>query len=510
MIARGGYIFMVLVFLSEFAFAEVSVFENENFTFGITPYLQTDVISIKNTVDLDSGNKDDRSTYFGVDYSLGMRLSIKEEGPQFFVKLERNGPYDYDAPLFIHNTLTVAGPGRIEAYRNDELLPQLEEYWFDLPIKSGYLRFKAGLFPFEIGKGYAFGTGSYENYGISVYHPGENFNWRLHYFRPDLVYKNHLGPRIRQEEDEAIDYEPNAANYFTCDATLNFSPHKMQPFIGVLVDYTSEGKRTNLFANPVHKEILGTFGFDYDFKVNNFSFGFEAARNFGRAESTSKEFKDVEHKGYLLYTNVSYSLGKFIPHAQFLLSSGNRVTTEMVDNGDVFFPGSANKAFSVYSPLNTNLSDSLGPSADSLPLVFFGWGYGLSYGPGVYRPSTTSDCAVLDNMIMPSVGFDYNFTEKLKVTLDYWYLLANEKGVGTLGGSAKELSRKLGQEVDFTVSYSLSRAINISLYTGLFFPGRYFKEERDDTGGSLLTPFVRGDGNANSAYQIELVTTFEF
>lgn len=499
--------FMLLVLP---CYAEINIAETQGFTFSLTPYLRIDGVSMRNTVDLDSHNRDDHSTYMGIDYSLGFGLNFKDEGPKFFVKLERNGPWDYDAPLFIHNTLTVSGPSRIEVYRNDELLPQFEEFWFDVPLGKIPLRFKAGLFAYDIGKGFAMGTGTYENYGLMLYHQADNFGWRFHYFRPDVVYKNHLGPRIRQDEDEGIRYEPNAANYFTLDANFAINENKFQPFLGLLIDRTSAGKRSNLFTAPVQKEMLGIAGLDYDVTIKELSLGLEIARNFGRGESTQGEFKDVEHKGYLLYTNASYGLGKFVPHASFLFSSGNKVTTDMVDNGDTTFTSGANNAFSIYSPLNINLFDCLSPSTDTVPLVFFGWGYGLSYGMAINRPSTLSDDTVLENLIMPSVGFDYNFTEKFSANLDWWYIKSNERGVGTLSGRAKELSKYLGQEVDLTFSYDISKNFNVSLYTGWFFPGKFFREERDDTGGSLFTPFVRGDGNANSAYQIELIFEMEF
>ncbi len=484
--------------------------DTDNFALSMDTYLRSDLISFKNVVDLDSHNKDDQSTYFGIDYSLAFNLNLKKENQQYYLKLERNGPYDYDAPLFIHNTLMVSGPSHIDRYKNDELLPQAEEFWFDLPILDMPLRFKAGLFPYNIGKGFAQGTGSFENYGFNLYHPGENFSCRLNYFRPDLVYKTRLGPKIHQEKDEGIAYEPNAANYFALDAVIGSDKTKFQPFVSILLDRTAVNKRTDLFAAPVRKDILGILGLDYDTKVENLSLGFELARNFGTAESEDAEFKDIEHKGYLAYTTASYNMGKFSPHCQFLLTSGNKVTTDMVDNGDDKFLGSANKAFSSYSPLNTNLFDSLSPIADSLPMVFFGWGNGLNYGVGINRPSTLADDGVIENMIMPSLGFDYKFTDKFSVTVDWWYLKANERGIGTLAGFAKELSRDLGQEIDLSFSYDINKNVNVSLCTGYFSPGKYFKEERDDINGSLFTPFVRGDGNANAAYQLELSAEFKF
>jgi len=503
-------IFLIGIFFINGICYGACLLETENFILSMDAYLRADVVSFKNALDLDSHNRDDHSTYLGIDYSLGFNLNLKKEGQQYYLKLERNGPYDYDAPLFIHNTLMVSRASRIEAYRSDELFPQVEEFWFDLPIANLPLRFKAGLFSYEIGRGFAQGTGTCENYGFSFSQPGEHFSWRFHYFRPDLVYKTRLGPRIEQEKEEGISYEPNAANYFAFDTTILTGCNKFQPFIGLLLDQTSEGKRTNKFATPTHKEVLGTLGLDYDLNINDFSIGLEIARNFGKAESESPDFKDVEHKGYLAYATAAYNIGKFSPHCQFLLSSGNEVTTEMVDNWDERFVSGANKAFSIYSPLNTNLLDSHCPSPDSLPLVFFGWGYGLNYGVGINRPSTLADVAIVENLIMPSIGFDYNFTDKFRVTLDWWYLLANEKGVGMFEGQAKELSRNLGQEIDLSFYYDINKNVNISLCTGYFFPGKYFKEEREDTEGSLFTPFVRGDGKADHAYQIELSVEFQF
>ena len=113
--------------------------ETENFLFSAESYLRTDLISFRNVVDLDSSNNDDTTAYLGIDYSFGLKYEIRDNGPVFYLKLERNGPYDYDAPIFIHRKLTVSGPSQIKAYRNEELLPQVEEFWLDLPIANSPL-----------------------------------------------------------------------------------------------------------------------------------------------------------------------------------------------------------------------------------------------------------------------------------------------------------------------------------------------------------------------------------
>lgn len=487
-----------------------TMFENDLMNVSLDTYLRTDLVSFKNVLSLDSAHKDDSTTYLGVDYSLGFTTRLKEPDTKFFLKLERNGPYDYDAPVWIHKQLIVSGPRSVEAYRNEELLPQAEEFWLDTPVGGAPVRFKAGLFPYEVGMGFAQGTGSFENYGVSLHHESDSLNWRLLYLRPDLVYKTRLGPRIPQEAQEGIAYEPNAANYIACDASYTAKNYSVLPFVSVLLDNTSSGKRTNTFSTPVHKEILGILGMDYALKIKDFSFGMEVARNFGGAKSLDPDAKDITHEGYLAYLDTSYTQGPWSPHGRFLFSSGNKVTTDMVDNGDTQFPGSTNKAFSSYSPLNTNLFDSLSPTPSSIPLVFFGWGNGLNYGVGLNRPSTLADDAVLENLIMPSFGVEYKFSETLSAAVDWWYILANQRGVGTFEGEAIELSRNLGQEVDVSINYDMNKHVSLSLCTGYFIPGSYFKEKRDDDTGSLLTPFVRGDGEADPAYQIEASVEFKF
>jgi outer membrane protein W len=109
-----------------------------------------------------------------------------------------------------------------------------------------------------------------------------------------------------------------------------------------------------------------------------------------------------------------------------------------------------------------------------------------------------------------SLGFDYNFTKKFSVSFDWWYLRSAQRGVGMLAGAAKQLSRDLGNEIDTTFSYFFNDYVSVSLLSAVFFPGKYYEEERDDTDGSLFSPFVRGDGEANNAYQIEASLTLSF
>jgi len=115
-----------------------------------------------------------------------------------------------------------------------------------------------------------------------------------------------------------------------------------------------------------------------------------------------------------------------------------------------------------------------------------------------------------EDIILPNLGFDYAFSEKISFSLDWWYLTSEQNSIGTLNGSAKKLSRELGQELDFSSSYTINKNFSLILAGGYFFPGAFYKEERDDASGSIFTPFVRGDTEADPAYQIELAAEFKF
>ena len=477
----------------------------EQLTLGLDTYFRADLVSLKNVVDLDSHNKNDHTTYLGIDYSFAFSADFKDSANKLYLKLERNGPYDYSAPVLIHNKLITSG-GRIEAYRNTELLPQVEELWFDSRI-PGSLGIKAGLYIYEVGNGFSL-NGNYENYGFTLYKETQNYLWRLYYCRPDLVYKVRLGPRIKQEEEQGQKYEPNAANFFATDIKITAGKQTFWPYVGMLADYTSNGKRDNLFATPVKRDLLGTFGTAWEFKGNDLTLKLEAAHNFGYAQSEDSAYKDIQHTGYMLYSGLEYVLGKFVPGLQFLVCSGNKVTPEMAENADTVYPGSKNRAFSYYSPTNTNLGDAISSSnVEMLPIVAMGGGNGINYG--VPRPGTFA-AGDFENLIMPSVGFAYNFTEKLCVSLYGFYLSAFNRPVGTLDGQGKYLSRDLGYEADFYIDYKANKNLSFGFLGGYFVPGKFYKERRDDEDGSLFSPYLRGDGSANNAYQLEFYVELTF
>ena len=504
MLKRIGF-FLILILGRISLVYSSELLNTEQLALGLDTYLRTDLVSFKNVVDLDSHNKLDQTTYLGVDYSLALSGEFKNSGSNFYLKLERNGPYDYDAPLFIQNTLNTSG-GNIGKYRNAELLPQVEELWLDTKLWSSF-GLKAGMYIYEVGNGFSL-NGGYENYGATLYYQVQNVFWRLYYCRPDLVYKNVLGPHVAQEEVQGQKYEPNAANFFATDVKITLDKQTFWPYVGMLADYTSSGKRENLYAAPVGRDLLGTFGLAWEYRGDDFTLKLEAARNFGYAQSQDVEYKDIQHTGYMFYSGFNYVLGKFVPELQLLFCSGNKSTLDMAGNPDGMYVSGKNRAFSYSSPTNRNLSDSVSSSnVDMLPIVAMGGGYGLNYG--VPRPGTFYS-GDFENLIMPAMGFDYNFTDKLSVSLYGYYLRAFNRPVGSFDGEGKYLSQDLGLEADLFVDYKVNPQLSVGFLGGYFIPGKYYKEKRDDVDGSPFSPYLRGDGQANNAYQFEFYVELKF
>lgn len=479
--------------------------ENDAVRFSLESYARPEVVTFKNVVDLDSRNKDDSTVYFGIDYSLGFRYEAKDDSKQAYLKLERNGPFDYDAPLFVHNTVMTSA-GVIDKYKNEELLPQVEEFWWDQHFVSGY-GLKAGLYTYEVGNSFSL-NGSYENYGATFYHKGEDLTWRFYYCRPELAYKNPLGPHIHQEAEQGIKYYHNTSNFIATDITVERKTFTLQPYVGVLADYTSSGKRDNAFTTPVKSDILGTCGLSWNVKKNQFYLKTEVAHNFGEAKAASDEYKDIIHSGYLGFADVGYSFNRLTPSLKGLVASGNKPTLDMARDQDLTFSGANNRAFGSYSPLNRNLSYSIcSCHSDMRPVVLMGNGNGLNYG--VPRPGTL-DSSDFDNLMLFAPGIVFSATDKLNLSM-YWYFVHSfARGVGMYNGEAKYLSKDLGQEVDLFADYQLNKNITLSFLGGYFMPGGYYKEMRDDTQGSVFSPFVRGDGAVNPAYQCELAMEMKF
>lgn len=481
--------------------AEVRVMEGDSYTLEAEPYLRTDFYMMDNTVDLDTKKRDDRVQYIGIDYGLAFDFRMKDGGPRIFFMLERNGFYDYTAPVVIHNTLNTY-LGKVGGYTNYELLPKVKEYWGDVSVApSEEIRFRGGLFKYEVGHGISL-NGSYQNYGMEIYSESDSFSWNVYTCWPDYSNKQLLGPYIYQEKPQGVDWEHSKSYFLAADMKASAGCLSVEPYVGLLMDF-SEGKRLSFFQTPTRDDVLGTAGISVDFTLGDFEASVEWARNFGHANSSDPVFPEVEHMGYAVYADASYTFGDFVPRSRFIYGSGNKLTTDMITNGDTQYPGSKNNAFSVYSPFNAFLADSIYPGILTLPIVAMGNGNAMNYG--VRRAGTFGDPAQIENLTLVDVGFDYMFRDgKTTVSFDWWYIANSEKGIGMYNNVPKVISPDLGNEVDLNLRHLLTKQVKLNFLGGVFFPGAAYREERTDINGSLFTPFVRGDGKADPAYQLEM------
>lgn len=496
----AGLLVFGACFFSSIAAAEVKILESDTYTFTAEPYERTDFIMMENAVDLDTKIRDDRVQYIGIDYHAAFDIQIKNNGPELYFMLERRGVYDYDTPVIIHNTLQTY-LGKIGPYTNAELLPKMSKCWIDLPLSPEKpIHIKTGLFTYGVGHGVAL-TGSYENYGVELSAVGENVTWRSYYCWPDISNKPFIGPYIKQEKPQGIDYEHSKAYFFATDMTITvLEKSVIQPYIGALLDLT-DTKRLNLFQTPTRQDCLATAGISGDLVFDKLTIGLEFAQNFGGAQSSDGNFPDVIHCGHAFFAEGTYDLGRIVPRAQFVYSSGNKLTTDMITNGDTLYPSGKNCGFSTYSPLNAYLADSIYAELENAPLVAMGGGVGLNYG--VPRPTTFLDPRILENIILCGVGFDYKTTKNISCTFAWWYLANAERGIGMYNNVPKVLSPDLGNEVDLYVNYKVNERVKFLISSGIYFPGAAYREERTDTRGSLFTPYVRGDGKPDPAYQLE-------
>ena len=496
---KGSYLFVILFLVPSFVFAETSYDLSPDLKFSIENHLRLSGNTLGNNLDLNS-DKSDGVTYMGYTYDTKFNITYKEFLTSF-IKLESNGPFDFDAPIVSDRKINTLF-GEVDNYSMPEIIPRVEECWIDLVVINLPLKFKIGLYPNQVGNGYALG-GYYENYGASIYSANENFQWRVYYVKPDLENKIILGPQVPQERALDVEYDSNA-HFMSFDTMIKWGDHSFQPYVGLLHDTTPSTSRVNTYPFPVNEDNLGTIGVDTDINFDKLNIGFEAAKNFGNANVIGNG-SDIIHKGYMVYAAVSYSFEKITPRSKFLISSGNKMDGNDVLSGG--FTSHSNNSFSVYSPTNANLSDTIYPAAYG-PYLATGGGYAMNYG--IARPSAFGDSYQLNDLVMPNIGIDVQITEKWSVSFDYWYLRSFEHAIGIRNDRAITLSSDLGHELDFYSSYDLTKHISFNLLTGVFFPGKYYREKRDDGDILGLAPAPRYDGDADLAYQIELATEITF
>lgn len=469
-----------------------------DWAFHFGTHLRTSYNLLGNTVDLDRNKGADEVQYLG--YVYDFTIDIRHiSGVEVYGFIERRGRADYDSPLWGSRSIETIF-GQYHYYRYTDMFPRVRELWAEIPLnRTRSYTLKVGLFPYgrEIGNRMVMG-GKYENYGFTLARKGERVDWNLHWEAEDINNRIHLGKVI--DFDKVNRYNDTDAFFQAADLNLKFGKnleHRFQPYIGWLADWTSTPNRANAFTKVVDSEALITPGLYLNLNFGRFSFGFEAARNFGAGFSSTG---DVKHEGYLYISDVSVNLGSFKPKFKWLVTSGNRL--DETNFASPTLPGKKNRAFSVFSPNNKNLTDSHYPKQFG-PFVAMAGGYAANFG--VQRPGTFGDPFLFENLYAYTTGFDFTPYDKIYVGIDYWYLRSKEAGFGRNDlGQISKFPKDLGNEIDFFISYELTKHIKLSVLSGYFIPGRYYKQRRgDNSSTNIFAPTPRRDGKADVAYQLE-------
>jgi hypothetical protein len=465
--------------------------------------------SLGHVVTLDWNRKTDVQDYMGYQYSAGLGATYKEDY-KGYIRFASYGPTEYDAPLFPYGQVHTIW-GDVGEYWGKKLLPRLDEWWIDVPV--GPIKTKTGLFTYSVGTGLALG-GYYEKYGISIYQELDNLTWTFHFDVPDIDHKWYLGPKlIAEKEPFGITYN-SKAYFFAGDILFNIGDHSFQPYIGLLADMTPASRRTSVYVPAIDQDYLGTYGAYLQMIFGDLTLEFESAANFGEAHSSDARFNSIAHQGYFFFTGASYSMLEetVVPRAKFYWVSGNKFTGD--DIGSQQLVHSSNREFSVYSPTNSNLADSHYTAFEGGPYVFMGMGYNLNNG--ILRPNTFYDPYQMTNIIAPNIGVDMMLSDKLFLSLDYWYLHAQQPPIGADYDPVNDvyspytLSSNLGNELDLYAEYYVNDYITFSFLGGIFFPGAYFHTRRGDQDLLGVAAAPRFDGGASNAWVIEAAVTYSY
>ncbi|MBI4397660.1 MAG: hypothetical protein HY586_00870 [Candidatus Omnitrophica bacterium] len=465
---------------------------------------------VGNTVDLDRHKHSDQDVYLG--YVYDFTVDIRHiSGFELHSFIERRGRADYDAPLWGNQSINTIF-GRYGWYNGTDIFPRVRNFWGEIPLTpSRDLILKVGLFAYgrEVGNRIAMG-GKYENYGATLARKGEQIDWNLHWEAEDLNNRIHLGKVINQ--DKVARYNGTLAYFQAADATIKFGKNleqKLQPYIGWLQDVTPRTKQVSQFTERTDRYSLIQPGIYLNYKLWRLTFGFENAWSLGAARSSDQAiFNSIVNEGYFYASDVSLDLGSFKPKFKWFVASGNDAINSTNWN-TLSLPGDRNRAFSVFSPTNTNLTDTHYQKQWG-PYVAMAGGYAVNFG--LQRPGTFLDPYIFENLNAYSTGFDFTPIDKVYVGIDYWYLQAREPGFGLNSlRLPTKFSKDLGNEIDYFVSYQLTKRVKLSLLGGWFFPGGYYREKRGDTAqNNIFAPTPRRDGKADMAYQVEMAIDITF
>lgn len=505
----------------------------DSWKLNVSPDLRLSYQRANNTGDL-KGNEGDSLEYGSYIYNLPISIQYGTMF-RFFTKITGEGPSHYAAPLKDLTTSVEGANVNRNGSGDSVFYPWLAEAWIQLYTTPNH-SLQVGQSPYKVGNGYALG-GQYNHYGLTyLYEKGRN-NVRLRY---SLLDRENAYSEIRKKTNSKWLGRSADSDAYMIAADILFQPVKrksfsltFQPYGGFLHDQTPLESRAQpgYFAN-IKTTVVGgtavytyqpykakldeilTYGLSTTFDSPYLTVNLEYAKNGGKTtgQENNQNWGDITHSGYLFHSEVKAHAGMFTPRAKLVLASGNEVnTTDPTNYYNATLKRNENKAFSVFSPLNTNLVDSHAHGAP-VPVVAMAGGYTMNYG--IRRPGTFNDPHVWENLSAYDFGLNIVPHSKVFLMTDFWILKAMNAAIGQdSSNTIKQLSKDLGSEIDFYATYSITHSLSVGAHGGLFMPGDYYKTVRTDLQGDRngeISQTVRADGSAENAHQVEFFVTYKF
>ena len=485
--------------------------------FQTWPELRLSYNKISNTGDLKTSEGDglDYASYiYRIPISLQYRSNMS-----FFVNLIAEGPSHYAAPLNDLETFVEGSKVKKNGGSASIGYPQISELWLKLYLTYNH-SLQIGQAPYVVGQGYALG-GQYNNYGITyAFQKADKFRWRLRYSILDV--ENRISILRSKTNEKYLGRAADSSAYLLAtDIDVKSGDLTLQPYFGWLHDQTSLEDRNSstFFGNAAQQfkakeDNIYTFGGSAAYDSPYADISFEFAKNAGKTTGQPNQNwgSDIHHSGYLIHSEIKGHLGIFTPRAKYILASGNESKIEDLPGALAgTLKRNENAAFTVFSPLNTNLVDSYAHLAP-VPVVAMAGGYGMNYG--IRRPGTYNDPHVWENLNAYNLGINIIPHEKVFMMVDYWYLKAVNPAIGrNTAGTLVALPRDLVSEIDYYATYTPCKMFTVGVHGGYFMPGAYYKASRIDapaTWNGAASQTVRVDGTADAAYQVELFFVTHF
>jgi hypothetical protein len=270
-----------------------------------------------------------------------------------------------------------------------------------------------GLQPRVVNRGFLFDD---DYAGAAVTYKGEGFSI------PFIWMKAYEGGQGKDKNDNDVDY-------LFLNPTFTFGKSSVKPTLAYI--YSKDASK---WPSTTGNKELGVYllGLDADLNFDMGSLWFTGLYEGGSADLVNNTSMDVN--AYLVGLGGTLKLGDFDIHGQFFYATGDDRTTK--DKAEAFFI----------------------PRGQS-----YYWAEIMGLGLFDNQASANACGDKISNIMAGNLGFGFKATDKLKFTFDVWQAMLAEK-------DTKD-NDMLGTEIDFRMTYSVMKNLNLDLVAAYLFAG---------------------------------------